>query len=831
MGIFDDLIRAEKENPPLIKRLMRYYPRFLDRSPTSVNYRFLESMIKPIQEFKTQIYLLKRLLSLSRPITIYRVQSQPNIYNINFVVDLPDIQNVNIWREVGNDKYLVHTTGELLPGTDSYTFTYTGYSDEIIPTDKFTIEVMTWGEINLKKGFPENDTPQGDHFDHEEALDIIGEWLGIPRKVYDLTISEEDFPYTVPPYNTNRTEWDHTYRERILTYMDKLVREGFIDSELYRIFEVSPTCEGAWRYCAFQDVNEPQDEKYMEDPEFGYNTIWVHGDHSSIPPNITIPTPETAKLGLMRVSPAGKKLIYELIADIFEETESLIFPEMVDLDSKGGMRKFLVADNVQQDSEITPKLFEFIAATPSLEGTLQPMGDTTLHQKLESDSEGSVLGDGVFDTKITYSLEEGLPFINSILIDDKHEQTNMEFMQDIAETPFSWVQQILSSDVGVNNINNKILNQYLDSSTESPLTNTPILDSNLSILTDHSPIGTPFVDTRFGIEEASPQPMAGFLNDVVTGEYLGYIKLVDTQSEWQTLTAGGNASFPTDGTFTITINSPVFGGYKDPASVITDGQGDVSWVNPSYACVQDGSGARADLTTTKRVSDRLVATNFSLGVPSNARVLGIYARTVKKQSGTIDVHDNAVRLYYNGNYSPQSKAKPDWWSNNYAVDYYGGQADLWGWTSDYLTPSVVNSTSFGFYISAYNGSSYAPSAYVDNMKLEVVYRTPSSGYVEYTYTCDAGIDLGTVTLKNCVVYTGTTVSILLYRDIGGGNWSYVDGTTFTATQNETRDISYSFGICGTTGTYKVRVTINDQNTGAAVAIDKLEHRRWMQYNF
>lgn len=112
-----------------------------------------------------------------------------------------------------------------------------------IPEDQFIIEVETYDEYIMRKGFPERDTPFDnemdfwknyiehfddedyvntvltyDEFDHDLSLDYIGYLNNIPRKEYMEIDTLSEYYTSEPPFNNRRSEDDYHYMKRIIEY-------------------------------------------------------------------------------------------------------------------------------------------------------------------------------------------------------------------------------------------------------------------------------------------------------------------------------------------------------------------------------------------------------------------------------------------------------------------------------------------------------------------------------------------------------------------------------------------------------------------------------------
>ena len=96
----------------------------------------------------------------------------------------------------------------------------------IIPINQFRMEVLTYDEYYLVKGYPERDEPLKDNknrvtfdvYDHDISLDEIGALNNIPRKKYNIVEDYLLYPLTEPPYNNNGSEDDYHYMKRMLKY-------------------------------------------------------------------------------------------------------------------------------------------------------------------------------------------------------------------------------------------------------------------------------------------------------------------------------------------------------------------------------------------------------------------------------------------------------------------------------------------------------------------------------------------------------------------------------------------------------------------------------------
>jgi len=158
-------------------------------------------------------------------------------------------------------------------------------------------------------------------------------------------------------------------------------------------------------------------------------------------------------------------------------------------------------------------------------------------------------------------------------------------------------------------------------------------------------------------------------------------------------------------------NSP--GTMADDATV-----GTVAWSNPDNAKVSDGNDATSN-GIANSISHYLKANNFGFAIPTGATINGILVEVEKAGGDGIDfIQDNAVRIVKGGSIGVTDKSSLDNWSDTDTYKSYGSSADLWGETWAYTD---INSSTFGFAISAKEVSDEATSSYVDHIRITVYY--------------------------------------------------------------------------------------------------------------
>lgn len=217
--------------------LIKMFPHLFDKSETSnffksqsVTNNVFKGIFQSISDVSDSFRLRKRCC-------IWKEQSVPYDYVINFVVNYPQLKSVKCYKNdtlIYIEEYLEkdNVSSFIYSYDNSKDNTIVDYNSEdneeenqgddseieipIIPEDTFHIIAESYDEIIIKKGFPENDEPLGNIYDHDTSLDEIGALHDIPRKTY---IPTEDYANTEPTYNNRLTEDDYHYMNRIINYV------------------------------------------------------------------------------------------------------------------------------------------------------------------------------------------------------------------------------------------------------------------------------------------------------------------------------------------------------------------------------------------------------------------------------------------------------------------------------------------------------------------------------------------------------------------------------------------------------------------------------------
>jgi len=237
-----------------------------------------------------------------------------------------------------------------------------------------------------------------------------------------------------------------------------------------------------------------------------------------------------------------------------------------------------------------------------------------------------------------------------------------------------------------------------------------------------------------------------------------------------------------------------------------------AWQDLPYAAVDDANSAKAGVCTYNfypywEHSDYLLARVSPMSLPIGAKNICVRLMVKKSRLYYATNHllfDDNVHLFDGSTIiSSEDKASTDQWSINFdspATFYYGDTDDAWGAT---LTPTLLNSGTFGVGISVFsNGGSAVAWAGVYYMEVEIYYDLDdrfSLGYDEgtgfFVLSPGAGLDgsgrfqfggsqllLPATTGTAPIVQSSTTLNVNLNADLLDGK-HYADVTADIAAAN------------------------------------------------
>ncbi len=186
-----------------LEKLLKKFPVFLDKRKDS-NFTRSEKVFnewfKDMDNDLFQIYVDSRL---SKPVMIWKEQSEPYNYKIHFLIVLDNINCVTLMK---NDNVIYTKTYEEDETVNYFYYAYTDESLNIIPDDTFSVKAYTADEYVVSKSFPD---------EIDESLDNIGALSGVHRRHY-REVSASEYENTIPPYNDQLVEDDFHYMQRIM---------------------------------------------------------------------------------------------------------------------------------------------------------------------------------------------------------------------------------------------------------------------------------------------------------------------------------------------------------------------------------------------------------------------------------------------------------------------------------------------------------------------------------------------------------------------------------------------------------------------------------------
>lgn len=166
---------------------------------------------------------------------------------------------------------------------------------------------------------------------------------------------------------------------------------------------------------------------------------------------------------------------------------------------------------------------------------------------------------------------------------------------------------------------------------------------------------------------------------------------------------------------------PTSSGPNSPGTMADDASiGSVIWGGPNNAKVSDNAYT-SYLSAGSDISHYIQATNFSFSIPAGATIDGITVEAEKSKTGSGDITDISARLVKGGMPFSSDMYNTSVWPGVDAYSTYGSTSNLWGVT---WTPDDINSSTFGFGLSAMGSGTPPITAQVDHIRITVNY-TPT----------------------------------------------------------------------------------------------------------
>lgn len=331
-----------------LKKMKKCYPTFLDKSSNSNFTKHLEVINSQQLDLYQSVHKLGLSELLNRPITIKKTQNAPYNFTLEFNVTLEHLKTVTIYKD-SNVIYNEEFTSE---DVSNFSYTLEDTSSNVVPTEKYYIDITTFDEYHFQKGYPENDIDQDNFYDHDKALDVIGNMLNIKRHQFTVP-TESEYYRTLPPYHNKTSEDDFYYMERIKYYRNNYNKIYFPILEIWKYYNIETSLINRYTIISVQNDSYMSplllDEANFE-LNFEYNKIQDSYFNVSSNGNFTLP---------YDLDVASNTMYYVQVK--IHESESDVYFKIYYFDSDGD------AIHVTEQSHIstnTPLIFYFYDTTP-----------------------------------------------------------------------------------------------------------------------------------------------------------------------------------------------------------------------------------------------------------------------------------------------------------------------------------------------------------------------------------------------------------------------------------------------------------------------------------
>lgn len=194
------------------------------------------------------------------------------------------------------------------------------------------------------------------------------------------------------------------------------------------------------------------------------------------------------------------------------------------------------------------------------------------------------------------------------------------------------------------------------------------------------------------------------------------------------------------------------------------GVGTVAWLNPTNIYASDSTYASYDATGGSATTHYLLAKGFGFAIPSTAIIDGIEVTTYRGATDNAThtrADDSTIKLFYSGSAVGTNQSTGSHWADGGGLKTFGGATSAWGY-GQYLTPTIVNASTFGVGISS---AIEDVEAYVDYVKMKVYYTVDATRAVPTITSLD--VSSGTTSGGTTVVITGTGFKNGISGTLGG----------------------------------------------------------------
>lgn len=230
-------------------------------------------------------------------------------------------------------------------------------------------------------------------------------------------------------------------------------------------------------------------------------------------------------------------------------------------------------------------------------------------------------------------------------------------------------------------------------------------------------------------------------------------------SQYSTTTDSGAEPARVDAWDTVPDPTPevleTYSSYQETFCTVgadTSGVGTSSWTGATSIYADDTSYASIDSAGTSSTSHYLLAKTFGLAVPSTAVIDGVEftVRRIADNNASHDrANDSTVKMFYSGSAVGSNQSAGAAWPTSEESKVFGGATSTFGY-SGYLTPTVVNASTFGLGLSI---SIEECIAQVDYVKCKVYYTVDAAR--AYPTITSLDVSSGSTSGGTAITITGT----------------------------------------------------------------------------